>query len=69
MIIYFYIQTTFKSNIIGTTVMTTYNNETYKIDDIDDTSTPNSEFTKKDGSKMTYMQYYKEVCVIQVNEI
>lgn len=49
--------------------MTTYNNETYKIDDIDDASTPNSEFTKKDGSKMTYMQYYKEVCVIQINEL
>jgi aubergine len=41
--------------------MTKYNNETYRIDDIDENSDPNSEFKKKDGTKMTYMQYYKEV--------
>lgn len=41
--------------------MTKYNNETYRIDDVDENSDPNSEFTKKDGSKMTYVQYYKEV--------
>jgi len=41
--------------------MTKYNNETYRIDDIDENSDPNSEFSKKDGSKMTYIQYYKEV--------
>jgi len=50
--------------------MTTYNNETYRIDDIDDDSTPNSEFTRKDGSKMTYMQYYKEVSIShQLNRV
>jgi aubergine len=41
--------------------MTKYNNETYRIDDVDENSDPNSEFIKKDGSKMTYVQYYKEV--------
>lgn len=41
--------------------MTTYNNETYRIDDIDENSNPSSQFTLKDGSKMTYTQYYKEV--------
>jgi aubergine-like protein len=41
--------------------MTLYNNETYRIDDVDDASTPSSEFSKKDGTKMTYIQYYKEV--------
>lgn len=51
----------FKSGVVGTTVMTLYNNETYRIDDVDDAATPLSEFSKKDGSKMTYMQYYKEV--------
>ncbi|XP_060846985.1 piwi-like protein Siwi [Rhopalosiphum padi] len=50
----------FKSGVVGTTVMTKYNNETYRIDDIDENSDPNSEFSKKDGTKMTYMQYYKE---------
>lgn len=40
--------------------MTTYNNETYRIDDIDEDATPLSEFSKN-GVKMTYVQYYKEV--------
>lgn len=41
--------------------MTIYNNETYKIDDIDENSNPLSNFDKKDGSKISYIQYYKEV--------
>jgi len=47
--------------------MTKYNNETYRIDDIDENSDPNSEFSKKDGSKMTYIQYYKEVHFLKIN--
>ncbi|KAL5239162.1 hypothetical protein ACI65C_006572 [Semiaphis heraclei] len=50
----------FKSGVVGTTVITRYNNETYRIDDIDENSNPTSKFRKKDGSEMTYMQYYKE---------
>ncbi|XP_025194220.1 piwi-like protein Siwi [Melanaphis sacchari] len=50
----------FKSQVIGTIVMTMYNNATYRIDDVDENSNPNSKFDKKDGSKMTYIQYYKE---------
>jgi aubergine len=46
--------------------MTKYNNKTYKIDDVDENSDPNSEFKKKDESKMTYIQYYKEV--LNLNE-
>lgn len=42
--------------------MTTYNNETYRIDDIDETANPHSEFSKKDGTKMSYINYYKQVC-------
>lgn len=41
--------------------MTIYNNETYRIDDVEETADQFSEFLKKDGSKMTYCQYYKEV--------
>jgi len=41
--------------------MTKYNNETYRIDDIDENSDPTFEFQKKDGTKMSYIQYYKEV--------
>jgi len=45
--------------------MTKYNNETYRIDDIDENSDPTSKFQKKDGSEMSYMQYYKEVCILR----
>ncbi|VVC26674.1 Piwi domain,Ribonuclease H-like domain,PAZ domain [Cinara cedri] len=50
---------TFQAGVVGTTVMTLYNNETYRIDDIDETVNPYSEFSKKDGTKMTYIDYYK----------
>ncbi|CAI6359066.1 unnamed protein product [Macrosiphum euphorbiae] len=50
----------FKMGVVGTTVMTSYNNETYRIDDIDENADPTSQFSKKDGTKMTYIQYYKE---------
>lgn len=35
----------------------------YRIDDIDESANPNSEFTKKDGSKITFAQYYDEVSI------
>ncbi|XP_050436939.1 piwi-like protein Siwi [Adelges cooleyi] len=52
--------TTFKNGIIGTTVMTIYNNETYRIDDVDENADPSSTFNKKDGSAMSYNQYYQD---------
>lgn len=45
--------------------MTTYNNETYRIDDIDETANPTSEFAKKDKSKMSYIDYYRQVCTLR----
>ncbi|XP_050438179.1 piwi-like protein Siwi isoform X2 [Adelges cooleyi] len=50
----------FKNNVIGTTVMTMYNNESYRIDDVDENSDPSSTFSKKDGTQISYQQYYKE---------
>lgn len=41
--------------------MTVYNNETYRIDDIDENSDPTNTFQKKDGTMVSYIQYYKEV--------
>lgn len=48
--------------VLGTVVMTMYNNETYRINDIDLKESPRSMFTKRDGTKISYLQYYKEVC-------
>jgi len=54
----------FKMNVIGSTVLTRYNNQTYRIDDIDDEATISSTFRKKDGSSISYKDYYKQVCYL-----
>ncbi|XP_065206565.1 piwi-like protein Ago3 [Planococcus citri] len=43
---------------IGTSVITTYNNKVYKIDDVDFEVNPLSPFDKN-GEPVTYMDYYK----------
>ncbi|XP_026813338.1 piwi-like protein Siwi isoform X2 [Rhopalosiphum maidis] len=50
----------FKMAIIGSVVLTRYNNQTYRIDDIDETSSTTSTFLKKDGSSISYIDYYKQ---------
>jgi aubergine len=54
----------FKMAIIGSVVLTRYNNQTYRIDDIDETSSTNSTFLKNDGSSISYIDYYKQVCYL-----
>uniref|UniRef100_A0A2S2NF98 Protein piwi n=1 Tax=Schizaphis graminum TaxID=13262 RepID=A0A2S2NF98_SCHGA len=50
----------FKMAVIGSVVLTRYNNKTYRIDDIDETSSTTSTFLKKDGSSISYIDYYKQ---------
>lgn len=52
----------FKMGVIGSIVLTRYNNQTYRIDDVDEESCTNSTFLKKDGSSISYIDYYKNVC-------
>ncbi|XP_027854008.2 piwi-like protein Siwi [Aphis gossypii] len=49
----------FKMGVIGSIVLTRYNNQTYRIDDVDEESCTNSTFLKKDGSSISYIDYYK----------
>lgn len=58
----FFFQNYFKASVIGTTIMTLFNNLAYKIDDVDENKNPSSEFVRKDGSKISYIDYYKQVC-------
>ncbi|XP_044744779.1 piwi-like protein 1 [Coccinella septempunctata] len=46
-------------------VLTHYNNKTHRIDDVDDENTPLIQFTKKDGTRISYKQYYFEWYKIQ----
>lgn len=50
-----------KDEILGVVVMTGYNNRTYRVDDVDFNSTPLSSFQMKDGSSITFMEYYQTV--------
>ncbi|KAF4530651.1 hypothetical protein B566_EDAN004890 [Ephemera danica] len=49
----------FKSAALGLVVLTDYNNRTYRIDDIDYEVTPKATFAKKDGTLISYYEYYR----------
>lgn len=50
----------YKKEVLGITVLTDYNNKTYRVDDVDWDQNPQSTFETKTGPK-SYMQYYNEV--------
>lgn len=56
------LQDVFKVGVIGTIVLTQYNSQTYRIDDVDHEMTPLDKFKMKDGTQMSYVDYYKKVC-------
>lgn len=56
----------FQSKIIGSIVLTYYNNKTYRIDDVDFTKTPESTFQLKDGSQLSFSQYIQQKYNINV---
>jgi len=46
-------------------VCDSYNNKTYRIDDIDWNRSPNSTFTKSsDKTEITFSDYYKQVTLL-----
>ncbi|KAJ8670821.1 hypothetical protein QAD02_002080, partial [Eretmocerus hayati] len=62
-------QTVFKNTVIGCVVLTDYNNRTYRIDDVDFRSTPNSTFKMRDGTDMSYANYYKQRYQINIRDM
>lgn len=55
--------------LVGQIVLTRYNNKTYKIDDIDFASSPQSTFEKADGSQISYVAYYKQHHSIDIHDM
>lgn len=55
------------SEIVGRTIMTPYNNKSYKIDDIDWNSNPKSVFKTKLGD-VSFMDYYKKNYDLKIND-
>lgn len=58
----------FTKEIIGSVVLTDYNNRTYRIDDVAWNSTPNSRFNKQDGSSISYIEYYRNRYQINITD-
>jgi aubergine-like protein len=60
-------RTAFAKEMIGATVLTSYNNKTYRVDDIDWNSNPMSTFETKNGP-VTYVDYYKKRYNIEIRD-
>ncbi|KAM4746677.1 piwi-like protein 2 [Anableps anableps] len=55
--------------LVGTIVITRYNNRTYRIDAIEWNKSPNDTFTLMDGTKTTFLEYYSKNYGITIKEM
>lgn len=53
-------QTSFKKEIVGSIVLTDYNNNTYRVDDVDFNKSPKDTFQKRNGESIAYKTYYED---------
>lgn len=60
------LQELFSSTVIGTVVLTDYNNNTYRIDDVDFSTTPQHSFSMRNGEKISYLDYYRKKYGIKI---
>jgi aubergine len=56
------------AQLVGQIVLTRYNNRTYRVDNIDWNKTPKSLFTKRDGTQVSYEQYYLTAYNIRIRD-
>lgn len=68
-------QAEMKKALIGSTILTSYNKRTYKVDDIDFNLSPKDTFTidavqeGEEAKVTTYAEYFKSKYDAQVNEL
>ncbi|XP_072917852.1 piwi-like protein 2 [Hemitrygon akajei] len=55
--------------LVGSTIMTKYNNRTYRIDDIDWDKTPTSSFCMANGTSITFCEYYSKNYGITIQDL
>uniref|UniRef100_U3K8L4 Piwi-like protein 2 n=1 Tax=Ficedula albicollis TaxID=59894 RepID=U3K8L4_FICAL len=55
--------------LVGSVVMTRYNNRTYRVDDIDWDKTPKDTFTLASGQEITFVEYYSKTYGITIREL
>ncbi|KAM9659326.1 piwi-like protein 4 [Trichechus inunguis] len=58
-----------EKELLGLIVLTRYNNKTYRIDDIDWSVRPTHTFQKRDGTEITYVDYYKQQYEITLSDL
>ncbi|XP_040196101.1 piwi-like protein 4 [Rana temporaria] len=58
-----------EKEFLGMIVLTRYNNKTYRVDDIDWNTKPSDTFPKKDGSVITYVDYYKQQYNLELTDL
>lgn len=61
-------QEDFKREVIGSVVLTDYNNRTYRVDDVDFNSSPSSTFDQK-GQQVSYIDYYQQRYQLVIRDI
>jgi len=57
-----------EADLLGSIVMTRYNNRTYRVDGVDVNINPASTFRDKSGRSVTYAEYFKERYGIELKE-
>lgn len=57
----------FMKKVIGTTVLTDYNNKTYRIDDVDFNQSPSTKFETKNGPE-SFIDYYHRKYGIKIRD-
>ncbi|XP_015446018.1 piwi-like protein 3 [Pteropus alecto] len=55
--------------LVGSIVFTKFNNKTYRVDAINWKETPKTIFKKSDGTKITFMEYYKKQYNVLVTDL
>ncbi|ESO84639.1 hypothetical protein LOTGIDRAFT_131825 [Lottia gigantea] len=55
--------------LVGSIVLTRYNNKTYRVDDIDWEKRPTHKFKLHNGDEISYVDYYKKNYEITVNDL
>lgn len=55
--------------MIGSVVLTDYNNKTYRVDDVDFTMNPESKFRYKNGEMISFVEYYKNRYQIKIKDV
>ncbi|KAM5181485.1 piwi-like protein 4 [Mantella aurantiaca] len=58
-----------EKEFLGMVVLTRYNNKTYRVDDINWNTKPTDTFQRKDGSELTYVDYYKEQYNLELTDL